>query len=146
MALTICKECKQSISSKADTCPHCGNKLKSKSNGCLYSIVAFVLVLGFFYIISPSDTTTDYDNPTSLDALRFAQENVKKLLKSPSTAEFPDYKEKIDHVTGYYPEFKISSWVDSKNSFNATIRTYYDCEVYYTDDNKVGVRNLEIKK
>lgn len=88
------------------------------------------------------ETETTY-MPTENDALRYAQKKIKEVLKSPSTAEFPNYREKQDHVTGYYPNFKINSWVDSQNSFGATLRTKYSCEVYYVDD-KVGIKNLKI--
>ena len=48
MALTKCKECGQSISSKAGSCPQCGAPIK-KSSGCaallLFAIIVFVVIM-----------------------------------------------------------------------------------------------------
>jgi len=62
---------------------------------------------------------------------------VEDNLKSPSTADFPapsltDIRDMGNNV------FEIRSYVDSQNSFGATIRTNFFCKVQYigtpTDD------------
>ena len=148
MALSSCPECKKSVSSKANSCPHCGFVPKRK--GCSSTLVwGFLIVFVLIVLAAMCSDNSDYKKkeytPTGLDALRHAQTKLKPLLKSPSTAEFPSYREKIKHYSGCCGEFKIDSWVDSQNGFGATIRTYYTCTVYYTDDDMVGIRDLKIK-
>ena len=58
MAMILCGECKQQVSSAADSCPHCGNPLKSKRGIFYYvfwgtlSLVITVnlLAIGFFFL------------------------------------------------------------------------------------------------
>ena len=145
MALSNCPECQQAISSNAKSCPYCGYASK-KLSGC--SIIILFLV-GLFFVMAIIGNFTQDEQlntyvHTELDALRHAESKIKPLLKSPSTAEFPKYSERYEKVTGIYPEFNIYSWVDSQNGFGATIRTYYSCTVYYTVDDKVGLKDLII--
>lgn len=50
----------------------------------------------------------------------FAQQEIKKLLKSPSTAEFPSLSEwKFSKDKG---EVTLQAYVDSQNSYGATVR------------------------
>lgn len=45
MAMTKCKECGNEVSTKADSCPHCGAKLKREGigagSGCLVILLLF---------------------------------------------------------------------------------------------------------
>lgn len=55
------------------------------------------------------------------------QETIKKLLKSPSTAEFPNILEwYIEKVDG---EIIVRSYVDSQNGFGATIRSEFQIKI-----------------
>jgi hypothetical protein len=57
MALINCKECKQEISSNADKCPYCGNKMKKSGFGCgTIILVAFIILIGLYIIGSNTDT------------------------------------------------------------------------------------------
>jgi len=59
-----------------------------------------------------------------------AEDFVERKLKSPSTAKFPKTMERSKHITDLGGgKFKINSWVDSQNSFGATIRTNFTCTV-----------------
>ncbi len=58
MAMILCGECKQQVSSAADSCPHCGNPLKAKrgifhyvfwGTVCFF-ITGVILSLGFFFL------------------------------------------------------------------------------------------------
>ncbi|WP_299116853.1 hypothetical protein [uncultured Winogradskyella sp.] len=110
----------------------------------LKAIILLVAVIILAAMCSDNSDKSNKDyTPTSWDALRYSQEKIKGLLKSPSTAEFPSISEKAKHVSGSYPTFTINSWVDSENGFGAMIRSNYSCEVYYVDD-KVGIRNIKI--
>jgi hypothetical protein len=48
MALTVCKECSGDVSTKAETCPHCGAPVQSAVKafgGCLGGLVTLGLFL-----------------------------------------------------------------------------------------------------
>jgi hypothetical protein len=72
--------------------------------------------------------------PTSeedkVGALAEAENIVKGMLKSPSTASFGsvfgEYQDASDHVEycggGFH---RVNGWVDSQNGFGATVRTNY---------------------
>lgn len=45
MALKKCKECDKEVSTKADKCPHCGAKQKSKGIGC-GGLILIIIVIG----------------------------------------------------------------------------------------------------
>lgn len=68
-----------------------------------------------------------------------AQKFVKDRLKSPSTADFgsvfDDYQspENVVTVLGR-GKCRVRAWVDSQNSFGATIRTHFTCELEFRDD------------
>jgi hypothetical protein len=53
MALVKCKECSVQISSKADSCPHCGAKVK-KGIGCGCLLLICFVVMIFIGVIAPS--------------------------------------------------------------------------------------------
>jgi hypothetical protein len=81
--------------------------------------------------------TVDSNGLHVVDARVSVKLAVEAQLKDPSSASFPwamDFK-KIDEDT-----FEISSYVDAKNSFGATIRTNYTARV-----SKLGtLKNLDI--
>lgn len=74
-------------------------------------------------------------NQDKLLAYKHAMKFVKDKLISPSSAEFPEYYEHINHVL-YLGErrFFIESWVDSQNSFGAMIRSKFTCQLSYSND------------
>jgi hypothetical protein len=58
MALTKCKECGASVSEKAESCPSCGNPIKSKKKplvskpaGCVLQLASLPLLLFGFTIL-----------------------------------------------------------------------------------------------
>lgn len=54
MALIKCKECGESVSSKAKTCPKCGARVAKKPMGCVMLVA--IVVLGFLVISILSST------------------------------------------------------------------------------------------
>jgi len=67
-------------------------------------------------------TTINYE-VSAADCYVISQAYIKLYLKSPKSADFPfsEYSHtQIDSVT-----HMIKSYVDSKNAYNATIRTHY---------------------
>jgi len=70
---------------------------------------------------------------------------VKKQLKSPSTAKFASAAEKNGRFVqkGDDNVYFVKSFVDSQNSFGATIRTHYYGEIKQVSDDKWQLITLE---
>lgn len=73
-----------------------------------------------------------------------AEELVKQKLKSPGSAKFASvYDQQISDLgEGRY---RITSYVDSQNSFGALIRTNYVCTVKYAGENKWVLEEFQVK-
>ena len=143
MALKKCKECKKEISSKANNCPNCGapvNQISKAISGCFIKLfVIIILIIAIFYWVStiPLDSVPNsYSSPStnsnwktqdnSYSAYLMMQEFVKKRLKSPSTAKFPNFYLNTDHIKKISNQtYQITSYVDSQNTFGAMIRTKF---------------------
>lgn len=133
MALTACKECRQQISSKATSCPHCGAPVK-RSFGCgTLFVVAIVTVVVFAVIgaFSNSDRKVTESGQTEGVIYRVATRLVADRLKAPSTAKFPSfYDDGAATFTSFgNSRYKIKSYVDSKNGFGAQVRTQWTATV-----------------
>ena len=107
-----------------------------------------ILLISIFILIAIGSSDNESSSSSSSDRSRsayyYGEEFVKKRLKSPSTAKFAGNLEKKDHVTKIAEnEYKIDSYVDSQNSFGATIRSYWSCTIKFVDDN-VQCENLVI--
>lgn len=63
MGMMKCNECKQQVSSKAKSCPHCGNPIKkSSSAGCLVAIILSIAVV-VIMAVSINDTASVATDP-----------------------------------------------------------------------------------
>ncbi len=71
---------------------------------------------------------------------------VKKRLKSPSTAKFPFsyYGQEINKATGN--KFQVISYVDAENGFGAKIRTTFIVEIEKIDDETYNVIDVLINE
>lgn len=69
------------------------------------------------------------------------QEFVKKQLKSPSTADFPSFKD-IQHSHMGDCVHHLRAYVDSQNAFGAMLRTRFTL-VVERSDGKVYLKSLE---
>jgi|GEM_PF-1122580 len=70
-------------------------------------------------------------------AVFMSQEFVKKRLKSPSTADFPNpYSKDVNLKTEYAGDcaHRVWGYVDSQNGFGAMIRTTYSVEIKMNED------------
>lgn len=76
-----------------------------------------------------------------MDAYRVCREWVADELRSPASADFPEWGADV-RVTGGGP-YVVASHVDSENGFGATIRSHWRCQV-----EEVGgqwrLRNIEV--
>jgi len=147
MALINCPECKKEVSKTAKVCPHCGYKLKKKK-GCLYYIgIAILIVIGLVIIeLATQDNSSSSDRDFGGERLAYnlSKDYVLQNLKSPKSAKFPGLFESKNHVTDLGGgRYKIVSWVDSKNSFGAEIRTEYSCIMVNKGGDKWGIEELK---
>lgn len=123
-------------------------KKKKRSNWLVICIIAILAI----YILTTisDDSSSKYDNFDSytstrtysgnysdkIDAYNYAEDFVKKKLKSPSSAKFPDSQQKVDDTTYESGStYKINSYVESQNSFGAMIKTNFSCTIYFEDGN-----------
>lgn len=119
-----CSECLADIPKEARKCSHCGSEQKQeippkKVLGVILTIAAFVFMIFIF-----SDGDSGPSTPkvvTKEEASIIAQRYVEQVLKSPSTADFPMFDYTATDLGG--GKFKIVSYVDSQNSFGATVRS-----------------------
>ena len=156
MALTNCPECNNEVSDSALTCPHCGFQLKNqklqkkapkkKAGGCAIIIIAILILFIVFHNIGSNDESDDSRGTSKMLAYNYAENFVKKKLKSPSTADFPGVQQKDQHTTMIGKDkYKIESWVDSENSFGANIRTKFSCIIIFEGD-QVRCEQLRFEK
>lgn len=146
MALTNCKECGGQLSNKAINCPHCGIKLKKTGSGCLLPfIITTIIIIGISIFSYDTESSREISHPNNFLAYSYAEDAVKKRLKSPSTAKFPRTIEKDKHIKYLgNKEYQIVSWVDSQNSFGAMVRSNFSVIIVF-DNEKVSFRNLKIE-
>ena len=157
MAMTKCRECGNDISSKATTCPHCGNPTESETKGLGCFIV--VLVLAILMIAGSiaskvvdkqskaGDNTAAWsERHADSEAIVNMREFVRQNLKCPSTAEFPSALSGVDSCKYLGDQtYQISSYVDSQNKFGAMVRTYYTGEVQQVSEHDWKLLNLNAK-
>lgn len=104
----------------------------------IWSILALLLMLALAAGSTDSSGTGSGSGSTSsknIDAWVMAQQFVEDKLKSPSTASFGgvfsgDYQDPDSVVSDLGGgKYRVRAWVDSQNSFGATIRTRFVCEL-----------------
>ena len=75
------------------------------------------------------------ENKRLLLAYTYAEDEVKKRLKSPRTAQFPGTSERVTHIKYISGDtYFIDSFVDSQNGFGALVRTHFYCKIEVGED------------
>lgn len=77
-------------------------------------------------------------------AFACAKEEATKMLKSPSTVEFPfrSSSQEVKYVgltEGKYPHYTIESYLDAQNGFGAMIRSNYSCHAYCDPEKNICI-------
>ena len=117
------------------------NTNKAKRVGCIIVliIVAFVAFLTirscYTQVLDPNS-----DNAVMTDALSAIKEN----LKSPSTAKFTHTMDEVTIKDLGNNKYVVSSWVDSQNSFGATIRSDWSVTIKVTGNDTFSYGNVSI--
>ena len=160
-----CEHCGKEIDDKEVFCKHCGSKINEaknedknkeedyKPNTKTKSITSIVVTLVIFAIIvgvaftccgggCGGDSKSDKEGHSEVEAWVAAKIEVEDNLKSPKTASFPwSYEEYVTKINDN--DFKVRSYVDSENSFGATIRTNFSCTVEFTGEDTYIVKDLQ---
>jgi hypothetical protein len=116
---------------------------KSVKHLASFFLAAAFLVLAIASGNSGSEKTNEKRTSISqYEAKAVAEGQVKTLLKSPSTAKFSGLRDtKIEPIVDGH---KVTGYVDSQNSFGATIRTSYSVEIYLDKDSgDIMYKNLK---
>lgn len=94
---------------------------------------------------SPRGDSTK-ENSDKLTAYNLIANEVKKFLKEPSTAEFPNTREKLKHIKLIRNKsYSVTSWVDSRDSYGAMTRKKFSCTIK-TDGSKIIHEKLTIEE
>jgi hypothetical protein len=140
-----CSQCQMDISIQAKKCPHCQSKVQQPT-ALSTKIILVVILIGIFMsiitsiIAGGSNTSSSKKQPTAYDyqqsAIAYAEPYILRLLKSPSTADFcrgtaTDIGEN---------KWKVTSCVDSQNSYGANLRSSWEVVMIYTggDPDNIG--------
>lgn len=103
----------------------------------LWAFVATVILAG----CGSEEPKSEHSKAT---ASVMAEEFVKNSLKSPSSAKFQWYDENQVEDLGD-GKYKVTSYVDSQNSFGAMLRTNYVCTVKYIGNDKWSLEDLQFE-
>lgn len=132
-----CPQCLAEVPAEAKKCSHCGSKLPQKTSMLVKVLLG---IIGGSFLISiisgltmapSSSVPAAPKEPTAyelkLSARVYSETFIERLLKAPSTAKFCS-----DTVTDLGDNrWKISSCVDSQNSYGAMIRSNWETTIAY---------------
>ncbi len=150
-----CPHCQTEIDWLATRCPNCHGKMHVWTAD--RKIVATVIVLLFFIGVvemnsSTSSTSSSTSTPTSapsqeqatndreIMSLVYAKEVIKRILKSPSTAEFVDVR--AYELSNLKDVWAVNGYVDSQNSFGAMMRSQWEVQLDYRNGKGGTVKSI----
>ena len=101
------------------------------STGCFIAIIIwgififmlFKLFTGWWDGLGDNSKQSNNSKDYKIEAYVMSQDFMKDYLKSPSTAKFPMYS--AINVIQTDNRYKVEAYVDSQNSFGATVRNRY---------------------
>lgn len=130
MSLKTCKECGNSVSSKAEKCPQCGNPIKKKASclsvGCLIIVLSIVLGVIISSFSSTSSSTPQNTNPRKTQIGKHFSawdgshngltKYIKKSMNDPKSYEHVEtrYSDNGDHLM-------VKTTFRGKNAFGGLV-------------------------
>jgi hypothetical protein len=126
------------IPALAKKCPHCQSKIKQPMS-IIVKFFLIVLCISIFSALVMGGSGTNqpatsgdsaYGNAEDF-AWVIAENQIEKLLKSPSTAEF--CKPKVTNLGNN--KYVVASCVDSQNGFGAMLRSNWTVTLTYSGSN-----------
>ena len=140
MALDVCGECKNQISSKAKQCIHCGALIKPKLGEALLGLLFLALVVGGVVkcvasipeSMAEDRRRQECGNGGRSSAYFYAERFITERLRAPSTAVYPSFNTRgvnVEWQSGC--KFRVLGFVDAQNGFGALIRSTYFITVQY---------------
>lgn len=101
-------------------------------------IIGLIVVLTLVFTCNSVDySERELDqNEMRFMAYDYAEQAVKTQLKSPSTASFPTYSEKVKGIRNIYflneknNDWEIKSWVDAQNGFGGIVRNNFSIKIH----------------
>lgn len=141
MTIKKCKECGNDVSTKAESCPHCGAKQKRTSIGCVGAIF-IIFVFGFvgFQINNISENRTKYRQAAK-------QQIVKKQKEIEAQTEKKIFVENIEkHYTELVKFFNQKQFDNASNRMDL-FKKYYKTNYKDVDnyDRELRTRALSMK-
>lgn len=146
MPLIKCKECGKEVSNTAISCPSCGFGIKKheeqkiSGKGCLV-LIAICLIFGFI-VSQCNEDNKSKPGSKHIAAYIHSQTDIKNLLKSPASAEFPYYSESFVNYNPTTQTYTVNAYVDSQNSFGAMLRTNYSGT--FSEDTEGNIYTIEV--
>lgn len=128
----------QEFDAKKEEIINSGSENESKeenSNGCLTGCVGvlgviIMLYIGGFIGFSGTDTTPEEKAKNEIsEAEYYASKEIKKVLKSPSTAKVLENPVVID-LGGH--KYSVTGEVDAKNTLGAILRKRWNCKMDFS--------------
>jgi len=146
-----CSFCAEEIQDEAIKCKHCGEMLNNQNSlnltktierkkmGCGSWLVLAVLLAVFINWITScgntTTTTTKSDIPDNITICVTAQQYVEHFLKAPGSAKFPScHASTIENLGN--KKYRVTSYVDSQNSFGALLRLNYTVLMEYKGNDR----------
>ncbi|PIR85230.1 hypothetical protein COU15_02415 [Candidatus Kaiserbacteria bacterium CG10_big_fil_rev_8_21_14_0_10_45_20] len=143
-----CHQCLADIPQEARKCSHCGSRQKTQITKRQSIITGIVIAVFVFIVISAGaggeNTSQQQSGVSDSQTHIMAQNYVKQVLKSPSTADFSmfDYRY-VDLGDGRH---KVTSYVDAQNSFGAEVRSDYSVILSYNGGDWADIRNWTLRE
>ncbi|MCC7004809.1 hypothetical protein IT397_02745 [Candidatus Nomurabacteria bacterium] len=147
----VCPHCKEEINIAAVRCPHCHGKIYRWTMSrkiAVGIIIAGVLVV----VVAVNDSSSNSTSSTSVSTTKttvddrktisivYAEEVIKNILKSPSTADFSNVK--AYELSNQKDVWAVNGYVDSQNSFSAMIRSVWEVQLDYRDGKGGSVKSI----
>ena len=113
---------------------------KNKKLAVATGAVCLLALIGYLNKDNESPKATVADKRR--EAVVICQMHAKKSLKNPSSADFP-WGDQVKPLGN--DEYILASYVEAENSFGATVRTEYSCQVKYAGGGAQGWRIIDFR-